>query len=146
MKVKNFKITSFSCGIIINYEELIKSEGPKLVSKFLETTINKLDSEIKYLCYDNACHLCGVNEALKEKIFVIDRFHLNNHTPSKCKTTHNCASYPELKGLNTEICEQKFQNISKLKHQMKHMNKQRYKFFFLEYINLSNLKETLKNS
>ncbi len=140
-----FKIASFSCGIIINYEELIKSEGLVVVSKFLESTINCLNDEVKYICYDNACHLSGVNEILKEKKFVIDRFHLQNHTQNKCQTIYNCKSYPELEGLNTEICEQKFQNISKLKHQLKHMNKHRFKFFFLEYINLSNLKQVLKS-
>lgn len=84
--------------------------------------------------------MAGVNETLKNKTFVIDRFHIKNHTQQKCKTDHNCENYPDLEGLNTEICEQKFQHISKLKHQVKHMNKQRYKLFFLEYMNLANTK------
>ena len=116
----------------------------RFVSNFLEKTINALDDKIKYLCYDNACHLAGVNENLKNKTFVIDRFHLKNHTQTKCKTTHNCETYPQLTGLNTEICEQKFTHVSNLKHQVKHMNKNRFKLFFLEFMNLANLKEALK--
>lgn len=137
-------MTSFSCGIIINYAELIRSEGLHFVSHFLEKTINSLDDKINYICYDNACHLAGINEKLNDKIFVIDRFHLKNHKQSKCRTTHNCQTYPELGDLNTEICEQKFLHVSNLKHQVKHMNKQRFNFFLLEFLNSANTKETLK--
>ena len=112
--------------------------------RFIDKTINALDDKIKYICYDNACHLSDINENLKDKIFVIDRYHLKNHKQSKCRTTHNCETYPELTELNTEICEQKFLPISKLKHQVKHMNKNRFQFFFLEYFNLANMKESLK--
>ena len=139
-----FKITSYSCGIIINYAELIRSEGFEFVAGFLEKTIERLNNEIKYICFDNACHLYGVNEKLNDKTFVIDRFHLKNHKQMKCKTKHNCDSYVGLEDLNTEICEQKFSRMSRLKHQVKHMNKHRFNFFLLQFISLLNLKESMK--
>jgi hypothetical protein len=50
-------MSSYSCGIIINNEELIRSEGFMCVSKFIENTIKNLNDETKYICYDNAYHL-----------------------------------------------------------------------------------------
>jgi hypothetical protein len=75
----NIKVSRYSCGIIINYEELIRSEGFMFVSKFIEKTIKNLDDETKYICYDNACHLFGVNNELKDTTFVIDRFHIKTY-------------------------------------------------------------------
>ncbi len=97
-----------------------------------------MSDQIKYICYDNSCYLAEIDHSLKNKTFVNDRFHLKNHKRKKCQTIHNCDTYSDLQGLNSEICEQKFYKISKLKHQVKHMNKYRNKFFFLEILNLLN--------
>ncbi len=131
-------VTVFPCGTIINFMELNKSEGKILVSSFLKATDQILNNEIKYLCYDDACHIAGLNKStLNQKTFVIDRFHIYNHQ-NKCKTEYNCNNYPELDGINTEVCEQQFYLISRYKHQAKHMNKQRFNFFFIELFNLFN--------
>ena len=50
--------------------------------------LNKnLNDETKYICYDNACHLFGVNDELKDKAFVIDRFHIKNHKQTKFESS-----------------------------------------------------------
>ena len=103
--------------MIINYFELNKSEGKRVVANFLEYTNNKLNNSIKYICYDDACHIAQLNDTLKDKIFVIDRFHIKNHVQKKCQTIHNCSSYPEFKNINTEVCEQKFSILSRYSHQ-----------------------------
>jgi hypothetical protein len=51
---------------------------------------------------------------------------------------------PELTGLNTEVCEQKFYKFLFQKHSVRHMNKQRYSFFFLQLCDLHNEHEMLK--
>jgi hypothetical protein len=105
-------VSIFPCGLIINMQEMNKSESNYLVSYFIEQTNRRLKNTIKYICYDNSCHISEINPALKDKIFVMDRFHLKNHKQAKCKSLHNCVSYPELTGLNTEVCEQKFYKFS----------------------------------
>ena len=120
----------FPCGLIINLQELNKSESNYIVSYFIQQTNIRLNNIVKYICYDNSCHISDLNPSLKDKIFVIDRFHLKNHKQSKFQSLHNCNTYPELQGLNTEICEQKFYKFSFHKHSIRHMNKERYNFFF----------------
>ena len=79
---------------------------------------------------------------------MIDRFHLKNHKQKKCQTKHNCETYSDLEDVNTEICEQKFSRMSRLKHQVnhqvRHMNKHRFNFFFLQFISLLNVRESIK--
>lgn len=155
----------FSCGTLINFTELNKSEGNILVSKFIEETNEKLKNTINYVCYDNACHIAGLSEKLKNKTFVIgklfmscllynnfnkcnilykDRLHLFNHTQSKCKSIHNCDSYSELAGINTIVCEQKFYLISRYKHMVKHMTQFKFNFFFLELFDMMNENNFIK--
>jgi ribonucleotide reductase beta subunit family protein with ferritin-like domain len=61
----------FSCGLIINFLEMNKSEGNFLVSMFLESTNKMLDNSIQYICYDDACHINNLSDKLSDKIFVI---------------------------------------------------------------------------
>ena len=64
-------VSIFPCGTIINYCELNKSEGKNLVASFLGKTNILLQNRLKYICYDDACHIFGLNQILKDKIFVI---------------------------------------------------------------------------
>ena len=64
-------VSIFPCGTIINFCEMNKSEGNQLVALFLGKTNNLLKDSIKYICYDNACHISELNKDLSEKIFVI---------------------------------------------------------------------------
>jgi hypothetical protein len=52
--------------------------------------LNKnLNDETKYICEDNACHLFGVNDELKDKTFFIDRFYIKNHNQTKFESSKN---------------------------------------------------------
>ncbi len=51
-----------------------KSEGNILVTKFIERTNYILNDSIKYICYDDACHIASISEKLDNKIFVIGIF------------------------------------------------------------------------
>jgi hypothetical protein len=65
----------FSCGIIINFLEMNKSEGNVLVTKFIERTNYILNDSIKYICYDNECHIASISEILDNK-FLLSVFSL----------------------------------------------------------------------
>ena len=67
----------FSCGTIINFLEMNRSEGNILVAKFLEHTNTMLNNSINYICYDDACHISDLSKKLEDKIFVIGMFYTN---------------------------------------------------------------------
>ncbi|CAF5177668.1 unnamed protein product, partial [Rotaria magnacalcarata] len=53
-------LTMFNCGIILNFDEMYRSESPTRVLYHLFTTIERLSLTTtlpKYLIYDNACGL-----------------------------------------------------------------------------------------
>ena len=123
----------FSCGFIANITEIIRSESLTLIKAKL-TELNK-KQPFKYCIYDNACHLSSSVQNhnhfdLLPISFYIDRFHINNHSNEKCKTTHNLANNLELKDINSEVCEQKNYLFNKVKHNTKHMSKNHFMLFF----------------
>lgn len=46
-----------SCGLILSFDEMIKSESLSLVSNFLFKNMLLSKKSFKYCIYDNACHL-----------------------------------------------------------------------------------------
>ncbi|RNA23177.1 hypothetical protein BpHYR1_037880 [Brachionus plicatilis] len=91
-----------SCGLILHFNEIVKEESL---------------SSLQY----NACHLSEYidkhsDNISKELIFLIDRFHLRNHTRDTCRVFYSCDNYGELNDLNTQTCEQIFSDISRYKH------------------------------
>jgi hypothetical protein len=90
--------------------------------------------------YDNACKLddfcrsrseTSVNAKLFNNLhYVVDRLHIQGHIGAKCLMRNHPANFPELKGVNTMVCEQSNFWVSGFKTPTKHMNHVRYPFFF----------------
>ncbi|RNA29588.1 hypothetical protein BpHYR1_019499 [Brachionus plicatilis] len=53
---------------------------------------------------DNGIH----NNLLLDTNFIIDNFHIGNHTRSVCFEKHSAKNYPDLSSFDTEICEKIF--------------------------------------
>lgn len=93
------------------------------------------------MVYDDACHLkpyCEARaaECLSERVaifnnikYVVDKLHIKGHVGEICRNTVHPNLFPELDDSNTVVCEQTNFTIGRHKHQLKHMNKDRYHFF-----------------
>jgi hypothetical protein len=44
---------------------------------------------------------------------MVDRFHLPNHVSAWCQDNMTAAQYPEMKQVNTEVCEQFFKRLAR---------------------------------
>lgn len=84
----------YTCGYVVNFCELIKSESLKMVTDLIKDTLNISNEKIEICIYDNGCHLKDyikndinkTNDILKDIQIRIDRFHLNNHKKNANKT------------------------------------------------------------
>ena len=104
----------------------------------------------KYLIYDDACHLkpyCDNRIAEKRSTrislfartnFVVDKLHIKGHVGEVCKNTVHPDLFPELEKSNTVVCEQTNFTVGRHKHQLKHMNKERYHFFLYTLFDMFN--------
>ena len=101
----------------------------RLLNSFSVNSINS---------YDNGCQLhkfcsarANVEESrfLADKIFVVDRLHIQGHVES-CRDEYHPQLYHELNNCNTMICEQRNFWLSSFKYITKHMNQYRFFFFF----------------
>lgn len=109
-KTAGVLIIVHSCGSILNFCELIKSESLKMVADLITKTITLTKNEIKFCIYDNGCHLDVYvnnpantqfeNSILKSITYKVDRFHLNNHV-KKCQISYNCNDVQELDDINS---------------------------------------------
>jgi hypothetical protein len=129
---------SHSCGIFISIVEMITSESRKMILQTLQEICALIDYNFDYIIYDNACHLdetLKINaenySRLKNVKCYIDRFHQVNHKQSKCKTVYNIDTNSNLKNINSQICEQQFFKLNTFKHNVKHMSKNHFLFYFL---------------
>jgi hypothetical protein len=128
-------VAAHSCGVIVNYKEMITAEGLTQVARLVETT-NSFQ-EIKYVCYDNGCKLDShVNnmdynypDSVRNIKFFIDRLHLKNHI-QECQK-YSCDKDKVMRFINSQVCEQLFYSIGKFKHMTKHMSKNHFNFFYL---------------
>ncbi|CAF1682145.1 unnamed protein product, partial [Adineta ricciae] len=124
-------LTMYNCGIILNFNELYRSESPTRVLHHLFTTIDCLSSSVplpKYLIYDNACGLLltfqnrfenghirhtARTDVLNNMTFLVDKFHIGNHTRPMCQAQTNPYKYPDVNGINTVVCEQTNSKLKK---------------------------------
>ena len=100
---------------------------------------DKIGKIPEYIVYDDGCHLkrfcqsrSEVSERakiIKTKKFVVDKLHIQNHTDHDCKKNCHPNLFPDLKPINTVICEQINFWLGKYKYITKHMNFYRYNFF-----------------
>lgn len=132
------------CGLFLNFFEIIKGESISTICDNLLNIVELLGKNFEYCIYDNACHLSefvkkkNLTEFSKMK-FIIDNFHIKNHKRPKCKLEFSSDNYFELKNINTQVCEQLFSKISKLKHNVKHMSKNHFIFYFIYIFHNLNL-------
>ena len=70
---------------------------------------DRFEKPPKYVVYDNNCH--AMKYSLKRELkffhavrFFIDRLHWKNHTA--CQDAYNMNTWPFLKGVNSQACEQ----------------------------------------
>ena len=75
-------------------------------------------------------------EGLSERVaifnnikIVVDKLHIKGHVGEICNNTVHPNLFPELDDSNTVVREQTNFTIGRHKHQLKHMNKDRYHFF-----------------
>ena len=137
-------ISSFNCGVICSYKEIFRSESLSQTTSFILDTIGSMDTSPNFISYDDGCHLSRyVNNTkniievterfltLKTKTIVVDRFHFAGHktTDRYCQANCNPNLFPELIHLNTSRAEEINSWFSRFKHQLKHMNRERYLFF-----------------
>ncbi len=156
---KGILVASHSCGVVLGYEELIRSESNKSVIDLLKKIFMTTDHNYNYCLYDNACHL---DETIKSNSdqhtilnaisFFIDRFHLKNHVRKCCQTTYNPYLEKALEKLNSQACEQKFSVVNKHKYAVKHMTQYHFIFYFfcifdsLNHKIIENIKSEKKTS
>ncbi len=139
-------IAAHNCGIIVNFQELVTDEGLTQIANLIKDTGNF----VKYVIYDNGCHLDthlkNINfnypEWMVEIKTFIDRFHIKNHIKDCQK--YSCDKCDVTKCINSQVCEQLFYTIGKLKHITKHMHKNHFNFFLLQILSSLNKKTDLK--
>ena len=104
-------------GITKGFTAMKKGESPGM---FTDVLVKRLPQRVKakrrYFIYDNSCncHKYAVRRypwRIKNFTFVIDRHHLSNHTV--CSTAYDINKYNDLKGINSQICEQRNRSLRK---------------------------------
>ena len=70
--------------------------------------------------------------------YVVDRLHIMGHTQSWCKDKCHPDLFPDLKNVNTMVCEQINFWLGRYKHILKHMNHSRFNFFLYIILNKYN--------
>lgn len=68
----------------------------------------------------------------------VDKLHFRGHRGSYCQENCDPFKLPELKGVNTPVCEQTFSWMNKYRN-CRNMNEARFFWFFLYLIDLRNL-------
>lgn len=123
------------CGIVVNMTEMFTSESCTQVFLFLLRTFcsNIADVQrLRYIGYDRACGFvpylrnqakngsAGAKLLLDNVKFLVDIFHVSKHTEDVCMPPDNpnCLYHPslpafdEIRGVNTESCEQGFKRLN----------------------------------
>lgn len=143
-KTRGLLTCMFSCGFLLDFKELLFSEGLVNVCTFLNETCNVLNKSFKYIVYDNGCKMHAHINNNQEKyprlinsVCLIDRFHIRNHKAS-CFKHFNPDDFKTMQGINTQVCEQENFEVNRFKFQTRHMNENGYHFFWLNYFNFKN--------
>lgn len=69
---------------------------------------------------------------------VVDKFHFKTHNDKTCKKYCNPNKFEEIINMNTSVAEQVNYWLSKFKHNVKHMNFERFNFFIFVICDLYN--------
>jgi len=139
------------CGIFVRADELYRAESLSQVYLFVLSLLASLDGHLPNIIgYDDGCHFGrfitnpirmafnALTRALGAIRVVIDRFHFRNHTDADCRAHYNPYDRPELKGVNTQICEESFSWLRGYSHIVRHMNKAHFMFFLLSMLDRHN--------
>ena len=147
-------VGAYPCGTIVLNDELYGSESISQVYGILINWLSNLHSEerkhLLELLYDDNCHMKKYSENPERadrneitKFFAeldkhIDRFHFRNHVDPWCQENLNPQHVENLKGVNTQICEQLFKKVNAHKN-CKSFNESRFFLFFLYNFDLHNM-------
>ena len=145
-------VGAFPCGTIVLFDELYDSEGIRQVYGIMVEFMARLDNieNLKEILYDDCCHFkvfsekeknADQNEITKYLASVgkhVDRFHFRNHVDPWCQANCNPETVTDLKGVNTQVCEQLFKKVNSHKN-CKSFNEARFFFFFLYLFDIHNL-------
>ncbi|RNA37027.1 hypothetical protein BpHYR1_017455 [Brachionus plicatilis] len=87
------------CGLFISFCEIVIGES-----------IKSLWEEVLKSCqlHEHRAKHHNDDQRTNQLTFLIDSFHLSNHTRKKCHENHNLKKHKELEGINSQICEQTF--------------------------------------
>ena len=146
------------CGIIVDACEMLTCESSSQL--FVQLLRLRCDSgvDFSYLGYDRSCEFEpflrnlskkgneGADILLENTEYLVDRFHIKNHTNPKCVIANPlCAYHPDLpkffgiQNANTECAEQCFSWLKKFKNTMKYMSKYKFLFFLKIIVNARNV-------
>ncbi|CAF2033181.1 unnamed protein product [Rotaria magnacalcarata] len=133
-------VTFLSRQIVIGFDESIRAEGMRRITRHFLRMLQRKAAIPNDLVYDSACTLrlhwqrnigttflkrSEFTDKLVNMTVVIDRFHMKNHKRQMCqgemKTDHPIHNGKFL-GINTELCEQYFNYLSRLKASLRTFN------------------------
>lgn len=142
------------CGIITAVSEMYTCESSSQVFAFLLRTLSEC-AAINYIGYDRACEFepfwkklaakgnPGAQLLLNKLEFLVDIFHVIRHVNRKCmplEDNSECRYHPHLPrfsnihGVITEVAEQVFSWLRKLKSNVRHMSRNKFRFFLEDVI------------
>ena len=149
-------VTFLSCQIVIGFDESIRAEGMRRVTRHFIRMLQRNAEMPNDLVYDSACTLrlhwnrhfetaflqrSKHTEKLINMTIVIDRFHMKNHRRQMCQGEMK-ADHPihngKFNGINTELCEQYFNYLSRLKASLRTFNYPASSIFLLLLFHLRN--------
>lgn len=149
-------VTFLSCQIVIGFDESIRAEGMRRVTRHFLRMLQRNCEMPNDLVYDSACTLrlhwhrhigtaflqrSPLTEKLINMTIVIDRFHMKNHKRQMCQGEMR-ADHPIHNGrfdkINTELCEQYFNYLSRLKASLRTFNYPASSIFLLILFHLRN--------
>ena len=157
------------CGIVISMTEMFTSESYTQVFLFiLRTFCSNLEhfKRLRFLGYDRVCGLvpflknqaqnggAGAKLLIDNVQFLVDIFHISKHTEEVCMPPENpnCLYHPhlpkfdEIRGVNTESCEQGFKRLNQYFDLTRKMTqfKRNVLFWFVNRCFNTDLEEELK--
>ena len=113
----------------------------------------------EYFIYDDACRFRlflqkkGDKQELSPRLqkitpdkvkYVVDKMHIKGHVDPWCKANCDPQWFPDLKLINTQVCEQTNYWGNRYKFSLKYMNFLRYNFFLFIIFNEFNKIKLLK--
>ncbi|CAF1017018.1 unnamed protein product [Brachionus calyciflorus] len=137
-------LATFNCGIVCGFKEILKKETLIQTLNFCLELTENLEKCPRYFTYDDACHLKKLLnngeriknsserlDKLKNINLLVDRFHFKTHKKTDLYCKNNCDPdlYQEMANINTSVAEQVNFWYSGFKHNVKHMSRERFRFF-----------------